>query len=65
MGILEAVDIESHWMENKAMQNFFVPNQDAEADPMPTSADGLRPNPEVSRLSNIIDQINDLFGDFT
>ena len=62
-GILDAIDINSYRVERQAVQKILLPDEDAEVDPVPTSGGGHRPDPELDRLSNIINQFNDLFGD--
>ncbi len=62
-GILDAIDMDSYRVERQAVQKILLPDEDAEVDPAPTSGGGHRPDPELDRLSNIINQFNDLFGD--
>ena len=62
-GILDAIDMDSYRVEKQAMQAILLPDEDAEVDPVPTTGGGQRPDPELVRLSNIISQFNDLFGD--
>ena len=62
-GILEAIDLESYRVEKKAMQKIILPDEDAEIGPVPTDGGGSSPEPEMDRLSNIIREFNDLFGD--
>ena len=62
-GILEAIDLESYRVEKKAMQQIILPDEDAEIGPVPTDGGGSSPEPEMDRLSNIIREFNDLFGD--
>ena len=62
-GILDAIDMDSYRVEKQAVQEILLPDEDAEVDPVPTSGSGHRPDPELDRLSNIISQFNDLFGD--
>ena len=64
-GVLDAIDMDSYRVEKRAMQKILLPDEDAEVDPVPTGAGGHRPDPELDRLSNIINQFNDLFGDIT
>jgi len=61
-GILEAIDMESYRAEKQAMQKIMLSDGEAEIDPVPVGEGGFRPEPELDRLSNIIDQFNDLFG---
>ena len=62
-GILEAIDMESYRVEKQAIQKIMLPDEETEIDPVPTGDRGHRPEPELDRLSNIINQFNDLFGD--
>ncbi len=62
-GILEAIDMESYRIEKQAMQKIMLPDEETEIDPVPTGDGGHRPESALDRLSNIINQFNDLFGD--
>ena len=62
-GVLEAIDMESYRVEKQAVQRILLPDEDAEIDPVPTAAGGGRPEPEIDRLSNILRDFNDHFGD--
>ena len=61
-GILEAIDMYSYRVEKQAVQSIQLPEEDAEIDPVPTSAGGQKPEPEFDLLSNILNEFNDLFG---
>ena len=61
-GILETIDMDSYRVEKKAMQKIILPDEDAEIEPVPGVNGGGRPDPEIDRLSRIIDEFNDLFG---
>ena len=61
-GILEAIDLESYRVEKRAMQKIILPDEDAEIGPVPPDGGGSSPEPEMDRLSNIIAEFNDLFG---
>ena len=61
-GILEAIDLESYRVEKRAMQKIMLPDEDAEIGPVPPAGGGSSPEPELDRLSNIIEEFNDLFG---
>ena len=61
-GILDAIDMDSYRAEKQAMQKIQLIDADAEIDPVPTTAGGHLPEPEMDRLSNIIKVFNDLFG---
>ena len=62
-GILDAIDMDSYRVEKQAMQKILLPDEDAEIEPVPTSAGGHNSEPELDRLSNIVTAFNDLFGD--
>ena len=62
-GILEAIDMDSYRVEKQAIRRIALADADAEIQPVPTTAGGQRPEPEIDRLSNILKVFNDLFGD--
>ena len=62
-GILESIDMDSYRVEKQAAKDIQLPDQDAEIGPVPTEGGGRKPEPEMDRLSNIIREFNDLFGD--
>ena len=64
-GILDAIDMESYRVEKHAMRKLVLPDEDSEIDPVPTSTAGNVPESELDRLSNIIREFNDLFGDIS
>ena len=45
------------------MQKIILPDEDAEIGPVPPAGGGSSPELEMDRLSNIISEFNDLFGD--
>jgi len=61
-GILEAIDMDSYRVEKRASMGIQLPDEDAEIEPVPTSAGGRSPEPELDRLSNILTTFNDQFG---
>ena len=61
-GILETVDMDSYRVEKQAAMRIALADQDAEIEPVPTSAGGLKAEPELDRLSNILKAFNDQFG---
>jgi len=61
-GILEAIDMDSYRVEKQAAVRILLPDADAEIEPVPTSAGGYKPEPELDRLSNILKAFNDQFG---
>jgi len=62
-GILEAIDMESYRAEKQAVRKIMLSDEDGEIDPVPVGEGGFRPEPDLDRLSSIINQFNDLFGD--
>ena len=44
------------------MQHILLPDDTGTIDPLPTAAGGGRPEPELERLSSIVDAFNDRFG---
>ena len=44
------------------MRDIQLPDEDAEIEPGSTSGSGQKPEPEMERLSNIIREFNDRFG---
>ena len=64
-GILDAIDMDSYRVEKQAMQKIMLPDEDAEISPVPTSAGGHQPEPELDRLSNILRSFNEYFGDIS
>lgn len=61
-GILEAIDMDSYRVEKRASMKILLPDEDAEIEPVPGVGGGYRPEPELDRLSNIINAFNDQFG---
>ena len=61
-GILDAIDMDSYRVEKRKMEEIVLADEDAEIDPVPTTEGGHRPEPEMERLSNIVREFNDLFG---
>lgn len=61
-GILEAIDMDSYRVEKKNIQQIGLADQEAEIEPVPTEAGGRRPEPELDRLSNILNTFNEQFG---
>lgn len=61
-GILQTVDMDSYRLEKQSAVRVQLPDADAEIDPVPTSAGGQKPEPELDKLSNIVKAFNDLFG---
>jgi type I restriction enzyme R subunit len=61
-GILESIDMDSYRVEKLAAVRVQLSDADAEIGPVPTSGGGRKPEPELDRLSNILRDFNDLFG---
>ena len=61
-GILESIDMDSYRVEKQAVQDIQLPDQDAEIGPVPTEGGGQKTEAEMDRLSNIIREFNDRFG---
>ena len=61
-GILEAIDMDSYRVEKQAVQRIQLADREAEIDPVPTDGGGHKAEPDLDRLSNIIRNFNDLFG---
>ncbi|NLF78376.1 MAG: type I restriction endonuclease subunit R, partial [Chloroflexi bacterium] len=64
-GILEAIDMDSYRVEKRASMSIILADQDTEIEPVPTSGGGYKPEPELDRLSNILQTFNDLFGNIS
>ena len=62
-GILDAIDMDSYRIEKRKMEKIVLPDEDAEIDPVPADGGGHLLEPEMDRLSNIVREFNDLFGD--
>ncbi|MBI2783092.1 MAG: type I restriction endonuclease subunit R [Gammaproteobacteria bacterium] len=61
-GILETIDMDSYRVEKKAAMRIALADADAEIDPVPTEAGGRKAEPELDRLSNILNTFNEQFG---
>jgi type I restriction enzyme, R subunit len=61
-GILEAIDMDSYRVEKKAVQRIALADTEAEIEPVPTDAAGRKAEPELDRLSNILNAFNEQFG---
>lgn len=61
-GILESIDMDSYRVEKRAAIKIELADEDTEIGPVPTTAGGHKPEPELDRLSNIIKAFNDQFG---
>ena len=61
-GILEAIDMDSYRSEKQAVQEIQLADGDAVIEPAPTAGGGQKPEPELNRLSSILRDFNDRFG---
>ncbi|MGI5836040.1 MAG: type I restriction endonuclease subunit R [Chloroflexota bacterium] len=61
-GILESIDMDSYRVEKQAAMKVLLEDKDAEVEPVPASGGGVKPEPELDRLSNILKTFNDQFG---
>lgn len=61
-GILDAIDMESYRAEVRASINFALADAEGVLEPLPTDGGGFIPQPELERLSAILQEFNDLFG---
>ena len=60
-GVLDAIDMESYRVEKQAVEKILLSDDDGELDPSPEGG-GYKTDPEIDRLSIIIQQFNDTFG---
>ena len=61
-GILESIDMDSYRAEKKAAMAIGLADQDGEIAPVPVDGGGHKPEPELDKLSNILQGFNDQFG---
>jgi len=61
-GILEAIDMDSYRVEKQKAIRIQLPEEDGVIEPIPIGQGGHKPEPELDRLSNIIQSFNDQFG---
>ncbi|MFO0753712.1 MAG: DEAD/DEAH box helicase family protein, partial [Thermodesulfovibrionales bacterium] len=61
-GILESIDMDSYRAEKKAAMRIVLPDEDAEIDPLPMIGICRMSEPELDRLSNILNLFNEQFG---
>jgi type I restriction enzyme R subunit len=64
-GILETIDMDSYRVEKQAAVRIQLPDADGEIEPVPTSGGGHKREPELDRLSNILETFNDQFGNIS
>jgi hypothetical protein len=61
-GILESIDMDSYRIEKRQELRIVLADEDGELDPVPTGNAAGGVDPELERLSEILSQFNDLFG---
>jgi type I restriction enzyme R subunit len=61
-GILQTIDMDSYRVEKLAMQSLALPDDNAEIDPIKIDKAGKQIDPVLDKLSNILKNFNDLFG---
>lgn len=61
-GILEAIDMDSYRAEKQTAAKVLLPDEEGTIDPVPAGGTGGKPEPELDKLSNIINSFNELFG---
>jgi type I restriction enzyme R subunit len=61
-GILETIDMDSYRAEKQVKADIMFVDADVEIGPVPTSAGGHKPEPELDLLSNIVKSFNELWG---
>ncbi len=61
-GILEAIDMDSYRVEKQAARDIQLPDEDGELEPVSTRGGGQKPEIETDRLSRIIEDFNNRFG---
>lgn len=61
-GILDAIDMDSYRVEKQSTQRVQLADADGEIEPVPTDGAGRTIEPELERLSRIVDTFNEMFG---
>ncbi|HOF67023.1 MAG TPA: type I restriction endonuclease subunit R [Candidatus Fermentibacter daniensis] len=61
-GILESIDMDSYRVEKRAAIRIQIPDEDSAIDPSSSDGGRRKPEPEMDRLSNILKEFNDKFG---
>jgi type I restriction enzyme R subunit len=61
-GVLEAIDMDSYRAEKQATMQIALADEDAEIEPVPGAGGGHLAEPELDRLSHIIQMFNEQFG---
>jgi type I restriction enzyme, R subunit len=57
------IDMDSHRLEKSAGTRIALVDENVEIVPVPASGGGCRPEPELDRLSGILQTFNEQFGD--
>jgi type I restriction enzyme R subunit len=61
-GILETIDMESYRVEKREAMKIALDDEEGTVEPVPASAGGYVNEPDLDRLSAILQSFNDLFG---
>jgi type I restriction enzyme R subunit len=61
-GVLDAIDMDSYRAEVRAKMNIKLSDDEGEVGPVPIGGGGSKGDPEIDRLSNIIKQFNEQWG---
>ncbi|WP_417749123.1 type I restriction endonuclease subunit R [Rosistilla oblonga] len=61
-GILDAINMDSYRVEKQERLKIMLGDEDAEINPTPTGGGGHKPQPELVRLSEILQTFNEQFG---
>ena len=61
-GILESIDMESYRVEKQAVRKLALPDEEGVVGPVPVAGGGRKAEPELDRLSNILQRFNEQFG---
>jgi type I restriction enzyme R subunit len=61
-GVLEMIDLESYRIQMQHAITHTLKDEDSEIEPIPMGGSTLPPEPELDRLSHIVQTFNELFG---
>ena len=61
-GILQAIDLDSYRAEKQTAISLKLDDKDAEVNPVPVGTSAVKPEPEMDKLTNILNRFNELFG---
>ena len=64
-GILQAIDMDSYRVERRTAMKLTLPDEHGEIAPVPAEAGGAKPEAEMERLTQIIAEFNNLFGNIS